>query len=332
MIQRRISKIDRDIIDKLLTLKRRTPKTDLGDKSLRAWCYSRVSTDEQVLHGFSLETQRERMEKYLEARGWVLAFHSEDAGWSGTKTSNRFGYLTGLNRMDEWDVLLVSSIDRVHRSSINYLAMMQVLEKRGKYLASIRESFDTSTAIGRFAMDLIQRVGQLEPELTGERTKAVMRGKAQAGQALGFYPPYGFNYVCRTCYPKTPRGPCTFIEAGSGRKDHDLVLVPVPEEVEWVKKIFRMYLDGRNMTAIALHLNVRDIKGKRGGKWNRKTISRMLVNPVYVGLLRWEDNIYLGGHKAVIPKRTFLRVLKKRAKRKRSKNDTKNDASRVPVK
>lgn len=314
---RRKSKIDRDIIERLLVLKRRIPKKDpRGDGTLRAWCYSRVSTDEQVTEGFSLETQRERMEKYLEVRGWVLAFHTEDAGRSGRVVGTRSGYKEGLERMDEWDVLLVSSIDRVHRSSINYLTMMQDLNKKDKYLASIRESFDTSTAIGRFAIDLIQRVGQLEPELTGERTKAVMRGKAKAGQALGFYPPYGFDYLCKTCYPKHPRGPCK--ERGPIRKEHHLGLVPNVKEADVVKDIFDWYLKGTSMTGIAFALNLNDIKGKRGGKWSRKTISRMLVNPVYVGLLRWEDEIYLGDHKGIIDKRKFLRVLSRRAKRKRT--------------
>lgn len=310
---RRKSKIDRDIIERLLVLEQRTPKTDLqGDKELRAWCYARVSTDEQVTEGYSLETQRERMDKYLEARGWVLAFHTEDAGRSGRSVTTRSGYIEGVKRRDEWDVLLVTSIDRIHRGSLNYLEMMRTLEKEGKYLASIRESFDTSTVIGRFAMDLIQRVGQLEPELTGERTKAVMTLKAKEGQPLGFYPPYGFRYWCTMC-----GGSCKE-QRSHLRKEHHIILDPIPEEVEVVKSIFDRYLKGDSMTGIARTLNERGLKGKRGGKWDRKTISRMLTNPVYVGLLRWEDHIYLGPHKAVIPKRTFLRVLNKRAKRRKA--------------
>ena len=51
---------------------------------------------------------------------------------------------------------------------------------------------DTSTSIGRFVVDMIQRIAQLESEQIGERTYMGMAQKAESG-LLGFNPPFGYD-------------------------------------------------------------------------------------------------------------------------------------------
>lgn len=307
-----MSKIDDQIRELLLRRKRGKAILEEEDRILRAWCYSRVSTEEQVVEGYSLERQRERMIRFCEAKSWDPVLITKDAGRSGTKISTRKGYLKGIKKIDRWDIVVVCWIDRLHRNAKHYQDMMELLEKRGKYVASITESFDTSTAIGRFALDMIQRVAQLEPELTGERVYHVMKGKAEVGEkALGFYPPFGYSYHCVTC-----GGPCKE-ELRSKRKDHELELRPESSEATVVRRIFRSFNKGASMTEIARQLKAEGLKGKRGGSWRRKGISYVLTNPVYAGLLRWEDQIYKGDHKALITKQEYLRALRRIMKRRK---------------
>ena len=52
---------------------------------MRAALYERVSTDEQRIHGLSLDAQREVLEEYAKNHGMVVAGHYTDAGVSGQK-------------------------------------------------------------------------------------------------------------------------------------------------------------------------------------------------------------------------------------------------------
>ena len=49
-------------------------------------CYSRVSTQEQAVNGFSLDEQQERMKNYCKAMGWKHHKQYTDGGFSGANT------------------------------------------------------------------------------------------------------------------------------------------------------------------------------------------------------------------------------------------------------
>ena len=97
--------------------------------------------------------------------------------------------------MDKWDAILVIKMDRIHRNQKNFMFMMEQLNKNKKEFVSMSESFDTSTAIGRFVMNIIQGIAQLESEQIGERVYIGMEQKAKTnGGMLGFNIPYGYDY------------------------------------------------------------------------------------------------------------------------------------------
>ena len=99
-----------------------------------------------------------------------------------------------MSEKDKWDVVLVLKMDRIHRNSVNFTKMMDDLGKNGKGFCSINENFDTNTAMGRFALDLVQRIAQFESEQIGERVKAGMQQKALFGKGiLGSPNPYGYD-------------------------------------------------------------------------------------------------------------------------------------------
>ena len=157
------------------------------------------------------------------------------------------------------------------------------------------ESLDTSTAMGRFVMDIIQRIAQLESEQIGERVYDGMRQKAKQGVGLlGSPAPYGYRY-----------------ENGK--------LVGIKEELDNVKEIYKMYLEGKSLQEIVDWFNEKGIKGKKGGKWDKKTISRILSNPVYCGLVEWEDILFKGNHEAIISIEEFNKVQLMKAEKARRK-------------
>src|SRR5665647_1086574 len=156
-----------------------------------------------------------------------------------------------IEEKERWDLILVMKMDRIHRNSKNFMTMMEDLEKWGKKFTSMNESLDTSNAVGRFVVDIIQRIAQLESEQIGERTYMGMAQKAESGKGLlGFNPPYGYNI-----------------------KEDDLAIVE--PEAAVVREVFTSYLAGHKMKEIAEGLNQRDVRTRRGNEWTIYSISRL---------------------------------------------------------
>lgn len=253
--------------------------------------YTRVSTEDQAKEGFSLDAQIERLRNYCEARGWSIYKEYIDDGYSG-RDIKRPAYTAMMQEMESWDILLVMKMDRIHRNSRNFMEMMDLLRKHNKEFVSMTESLDTSTAMGRFVVDIIQRIAQLESEQIGERVFYGMQQKAQTPHErldpnrspyLGFGHPYGYDY-----------------------RDNKLIVNET--EAPIVKKIYNLYIGGWGLGKIVNYLKKNKCSTKRGGVWDKRKVSNMLKNPVYCGLIDWNGIIKQGKHEAIIDKNTFLKA------------------------
>jgi len=254
-----------------------------GGYPLRAALYARVSTEDQAKEGFSLAAQLKRLGAYCKARGWEPADRYIDDGYSGREV-NRPAYQRMMAERDQWDILVVLKMDRIHRNSKNFTVMMDDLRGWGKEFNSMQESFDTTTAMGRFVMDIIQRIAQLESEQIGERVKLGMIEKARRGTGhLGSGHPYGYSY-------------------------HNGTLIIVEDEANTAKEIFKRYLDGLSLREIADLLNDRGVLSKTGKDWSKQAISKILKNPLYCGFIRWDGIVRQGEHDPLVSREVFNRV------------------------
>jgi len=259
-------------------------------ESVRVAIYTRVSTEDQAKEGFSLDAQLDKLRSYCKARDWVIGGEYIDDGHSG-RNIKRPAYIRMMDEMDKWDALLVIKMDRIHRNSKNFMLMMEHLKKEEKEFVSMTESLDTSTAMGRFVMDIIQRIAQLESEQIGERVYVGMEQKARTnGGVLGFNIPYGYDYV-------------------------DGKLLVNEDEAKQVKNIFQMYLNGLSMKKIADILNSKSIPTKQNKIWGSQTVSMILKNPLYCGFLHWEDYLNPGDHDPIVDRDTFNEIQGLRQKR-----------------
>ncbi len=254
-------------------------------KKVRAAIYTRVSTEDQAKEGFSLAAQMEKLRSYCKARDWEVVKEYVDDGYSG-RNIKRPGYSKMLDEMEEWDLLLVLKMDRIHRNSKNFMLMMEFLNEKGKEFVSMNESFDTSNAMGRFVMNILQLVAQLESEQIGERVYDGMEQKARTnGGMLGFNIPYGYNY-------------------------DDGKLIVNEDESKVISDIYSWYVDGKSLGKITKILNLKEIPTKKNKTWAKKTVSRILKNPLYCGFLHWEKYINKGEHEKIIDIEKFNKVQK----------------------
>jgi site-specific DNA recombinase len=250
---------------------------------MRAALYARVSTEDQAKEGFSIPAQLKRLNAYCKARNWQAFTQYVDEGYSG-RDVRRPAYQQMMQDKDKWDVLVVLKMDRIHRNSRNFAQMMDSLNAWKKEFNSMQEAFDTTTAIGRFVMDTIQRIAQLESEQIGERVKVGMLQKAKKGTGyLGFGQPFGYLYQDRT-------------------------LSVIESEAEVVQTIHSLYLSGLSMQDIANHLDANNVSSKKGTGWSKEAVSNILHNPLYCGYVRWDGILRKGHHVPIISMDTYKHV------------------------
>ncbi len=272
---------------------------------MRAAIYARVSTEDQAKDGFSIAAQVKRLNAYCKARGWIVAGEYVDEGHSG-RSIVRPAYKLMMSEIEKWDVLVVLKMDRIHRNSINFTLMMNALKDAGKEFNSMQESFDTTTAMGRFVMDIIQRIAQLESEQIGERVKVGMTQKAKKGKGLlGFPAPYGYAW-----------------------EGHNLV--QVPDEAEVVQRIYREYLECCPLSQIAARLNFLQVPTKHMSRWEKGTVYAVLTNPIYTGYSVWDEILQKGKHAHVVDVELFEQVQELLAKSSRKNSVTRHSVPNFP--
>ena len=70
----------------------------------------------------------------------------------------------------------------------------------------------------------------------------------------------------------------------------DNILIPLSEEAEMIREIFRRFISGAGYYNISRWVNSMGVTTHRGGRFENRTIEYIIRNPVYIGKLRWNPN------------------------------------------
>lgn len=150
----------------------------------RCCLYARVSTTDQHVSNQLLD-----LRIFAERRSFTVTTEYTDVGVSGSK-ARRPG-LDSLLRdahKKKFDVVLISSFDRLGRSTKNFLSLVDEFESLGIEFISIRENIDTHGPMGRLFLTVISSVAELELSLMKERICAGMRRRKLEGLSIGRRP------------------------------------------------------------------------------------------------------------------------------------------------
>lgn len=147
--------------------------------------YLRVSTSEQADSRAGIEAQHGAILSEAERRGWSVEF-IEDAGFSANSLK-RPGLALALDRLKrgEASVLVVSKMDRLSRSLLDFAAIMQRAQREGWALVALDSPADLTTPTGEAMAGVLAVFAQLERRLIGQRTKDALAKKREAGVRLG---------------------------------------------------------------------------------------------------------------------------------------------------
>jgi DNA invertase Pin-like site-specific DNA recombinase len=150
----------------------------------RCAVYARVSTPEQ-----RVDNQLYDLRLFAQQRGFEVVCEYTDVGVSGTK-ARRPGLDSMLKdaRKRKFAVVLVSSFDRLARSTVHFLSVIDELDSLGIEFVSRRENIATDGAMGRLFITLISSIAELEADLIKERIRAGMRRRKLEGLRVGRVP------------------------------------------------------------------------------------------------------------------------------------------------
>ena len=152
----------------------------------RAALYIRVSTEEQAIHGYSLEAQQADLEAYAKRHGLKIAGTYIDAGKRASKKPLKRDSLQALLKDVEAgkiDVILFIKIDRWSRNMADYCDMDRILKRYGVDWKTTQEEYDTTTPNGRFAIHIMVAKAENEAAVTSERVRFVLANKRKNGEA-----------------------------------------------------------------------------------------------------------------------------------------------------
>ena len=94
--------------------------------------------------------------------------------------------------------------------------------------------------------------------------------------------------------------------------------IPDPERAPIVDRINAEFLEGRSLLAIVQGLNADHAPTQRGGKWSVATVSSILENPVYAGMVRDGDRLIDAQFEAIISRERYFEAVRLRKARKQT--------------
>ena len=230
-----------------------------GDVGKTAIGYVRVSTQEQVTEGVSLDTQRDRLRVYCKANGIRLIDIVADEGISGS-TLNRPGLQAALQMIKRGraNTLIVAKLDRLSRSLRDVCALLDDYFTDERYhLLSVCGMVNTHNAAGRMLLMNLANFNQFEREMISERTRETLQHMKAQGIILG-RAPYGYEYVKQV--------------DDKGRR----MLVPLASEQAVIGRIGALHAGNLKLAEIARRLNADQIPARQGGAWCGRVVSVIL--------------------------------------------------------
>lgn len=162
------------------------PMSSRRSKSATVIGYTRVSTEEQATSGLGLADQRSVIEREAERRGWSEVTCLSDEGYSA-KNLSRPAIAQALEMLakGEASVLVVSKLDRLSRSVLDFASLLERAGKEGWQLVVLDLNVDTTTPSGQLVAHVMGAFAQYERQLIGSRTSAALQQKKAQGHRLG---------------------------------------------------------------------------------------------------------------------------------------------------
>ncbi len=231
--------------------------------------YIRVSTERQAkVDEGSLKSQRQRLNDFVKLSSSV---HSkeyevykiyEDIESGGTANRPEYQNMLSDIKKRKIQAIVSISISRLNRSLIDFYELYELCDGNNVDIISLKERFDTSTAIGRALLKFMLVFYELEREQTAERVADNNYARALRGIKVGPHSILG--------YVKDLKSP------------GQLKIDPITLNI--VEFIFNGYEKFGSVQILLNNLKSKGFKTQKGNDFNDQTIRRILTNKTYIAM------------------------------------------------
>ncbi|MDC0449057.1 recombinase family protein [bacterium] len=253
--------------------------------------YIRVSSEEQVKN-FSLGTQLKKCKEYCKSNETHLVRVFRDEGKSATSI-NRPALLELLDycklNKGSVDYCVIYKIDRMSRSTYDYLEIKRRLAAYGVTITSITEPTDNSPT-GEFLETLMAAQARLDNAIKSERTKDGMTERLELGLPTNPVP-VGYKYA--------------------PWKDGKSIPVPDEPAFSYLKQAGYEYIKGiYTKKQISDKLIEIGFKTKKGKLPSSQFVSNFLKNPFYKGIIvsKVRKKTYKGAYEAMFTNEEWYKI------------------------
>ncbi len=180
---------------------------------------------------------------------------------------------------------------------MDFARIMETFDSHNVSFVSVTQAFNTTHSMGRLTLNILLSFAQFEREIISERTRDKIAAARRKGKWAGGHPLLGYDVD----------------HAPGGSK-----LVVNEEEARRVRHIFDLYLEKQSLIRTAAELNVRGWTTKRwttskgsqrgGQPFDKTSLFRLLSNVVYLGKVRYKDEVHAGEHEAIVDEGIWQRV------------------------
>ena len=229
----------------------------------RVAAYARVSTEQEAQQN-SYEAQISFYTDYIKNNpDWEFVKVYADEGISGTSYKKRDGFNRMVKDAEEGkiDLILTKSISRFARNTVDSLTITRRLKSVGVEVYFEKENISSMDAQAELIFTIMSSVAQEESRSISENVRWGHQRSMEAGKISLAWS----NFLG---YEKGPDGLPHIVE----------------EEAELVRKIYRLFLEGKSINCIAEQLTREGYKTPmKATKWCVSTVRSILSNEKYKG-------------------------------------------------
>ena len=229
----------------------------------RVAAYARVSTGSEE-QATSYAAQVSYYTRYIQSKSeYEFVGVYTDKGITGTNTKKREGFNSMVqDALDgKIDLIITKSVSRFARNTVDSLTTIRLLKERGVEVYFEEQNIYTLDSKGELLLTIMSSLAQEESRSISENVTWGHRKRFADGKVYMAYK--------------------TFL---GYRRGEDGLPEIVPEEAEIVRRIYRLFLEGKTPTGIKGILEGDHILSPAGKKtWRTETILSILSNEKYMG-------------------------------------------------
>lgn len=220
---------------------------------MKAVSYCRVSTTGQGQDGVSLAMQRDRVAAWCIGNGHELEAVFVET-MSGGRADNRPELQKAMALVcKRRGILVVYSLSRFSRSVRDTLELTEQLDRSHAHLASLSESLDTSSAVGRMVFKMLSTLAEFERDVNSERTRNALGHMRRTNRRISLKIPFGHT-----------------LDADG------TTLLPESAEQSAIARILERRAAGMTLAAIAKSMESEGIRTREGGRWYPATVASII--------------------------------------------------------